>query len=130
VTRGTLHHLEIWVADLRAAERTWGWLLTALGYQAGNEWAGGRSWCLGGSYVVVEQSLALTADDHDRFRPGVNHVAFHAGTQVDVDALAKEACEHGWSLLFADRHPHAGGPQHYAAYLVDEQGFEVELVAN
>ncbi|MGO8726360.1 MAG: hypothetical protein ACLQK8_06515 [Streptosporangiaceae bacterium] len=36
---------------------------------------------------------------------------------------------HGWQLLFADRHPHAGGSQHYAAYLEDSDGFEVELVA-
>jgi hypothetical protein len=30
--------------------------------------------------------------------------------------------------LFQDRHPYAGGPEHYAAYLEDEQGYEVELV--
>ncbi|EQD64343.1 Glyoxalase, partial [mine drainage metagenome] len=31
--------------------------------------------------------------------------------------------------LFEDRHPHAGGPNHYAAYLENDDGFEVELVA-
>jgi hypothetical protein len=31
--------------------------------------------------------------------------------------------------MFADRHPRAGGDQHYAAYLEDADGFEVELVA-
>jgi hypothetical protein len=31
--------------------------------------------------------------------------------------------------MFAHRHPHAGGPGHYAAYLENEDGFEVELVA-
>jgi hypothetical protein len=36
---------------------------------------------------------------------------------------------HGWTLLFPDRHPHAGGPDHYAAYLENTDGFEVELVA-
>ncbi|MEV4066827.1 hypothetical protein [Nonomuraea dietziae] len=35
---------------------------------------------------------------------------------------------HHARLMFADRHPHAGGPAHYAAYLENEQGFEVELV--
>ena len=35
-----------------------------------------------------------------------------------------------WSLLFADRHPHAGGPQTYAAYLAEPDGFEVEVVAD
>jgi hypothetical protein len=31
--------------------------------------------------------------------------------------------------MFADRHPYAGGPDHYAAYLENTDGFEVELVA-
>jgi hypothetical protein len=40
-----------------------------------------------------------------------------------------EGPSHRWMLLFADRHPHAGGPQLYAAYLENSAGFEVELVA-
>jgi hypothetical protein len=31
--------------------------------------------------------------------------------------------------MFADRHPYAGGPQHYAAFLQNEDGYEVEIVA-
>ncbi|MFD2027688.1 hypothetical protein [Promicromonospora aerolata] len=34
------------------------------------------------------------------------------------------------ALLFPDRHPHAGGPDHYAAYLENEDGYEVEVVAD
>jgi hypothetical protein len=33
-------------------------------------------------------------------------------------------------MTAADRYPYAGGPEHYAAYLVDRDGFEAELVAN
>jgi hypothetical protein len=29
-----------------------------------------------------------------------------------------------------DRHPHAGGPDAYAAYLAEPDGFEVEVVAD
>jgi hypothetical protein len=35
-----------------------------------------------------------------------------------------------WRELFADTHPYAGGPDHYAAYLASTDGFEVELVAD
>jgi hypothetical protein len=38
--------------------------------------------------------------------------------------------DHGWTLLFPDRHPYAGGPDTYAAYLEDTHGYEVELVAD
>ncbi|WBC17690.1 hypothetical protein O7600_13060 [Micromonospora sp. WMMA1998] len=60
LTVGGLHHVEVWVPDLEAASRSWGWLL---------------------------------------------------------------------GELLPERHPHAGGPDSYAAYLTDGQGYEVELVA-
>jgi hypothetical protein len=47
-----------------------------------------------------------------------------------VDELTAEALLHGWRLMFSDLHPYAGGPQHYAAYLENADGFEVELVAD
>jgi len=126
-----LHHVELWVPDLTRAESSWGWLLTALGYSlVEQDWDAGRSWQLGQTYLVLEQSPALTASEHDRCRPGLNHLAFHAGDRETVDRLVAAAPEHGWSLLFPDRHPHAGGPDHYAAFLEDRDGFEVELVAN
>ncbi|PJN23902.1 VOC family protein [Kitasatospora sp. CB02891] len=124
-----LHHVEIWVPDLGRAEASFGWLLGALGYAGFQEWGSGRSWRLGATYLVVEQSPALTGGEHDRCRPGLNHLAFHVEDAGRVDALVEEASRHGWSLMFPDRHPHAGGAQTYAAYLENSDGFEVELVA-
>ncbi|WP_055492381.1 VOC family protein [Streptomyces sp. TP-A0356] len=124
-----LHHIELWVPDLPRAVREWGWLLTRLGYRPYQEWRHGRSWRQGPVYVVVEQSPAMGGTHHDRMRPGLNHLAFHAGSRRDVDALADTAAAHGWVPLFAERYPHAGGPGHYAAYLANSDGFEVELVA-
>lgn len=124
-----IHHVELWVPDLPRACESFGWLLGALGYRVLQEWPAGRSWHRDGHYIVVEQSSALTGADHDRLRPGLNHLAFHAGQPVDLDRLVTEAQGHGWRLLFEDRHPRAGGPNHYAAYLENDDGFEVELVA-
>ncbi|MFB6834411.1 MULTISPECIES: VOC family protein [Streptomyces] len=126
---GTLHHIELWVPDLERAAASFGWLLEALGHTPFQSWSDGRSWRLGATYLVVEQSPALTAGEHDRCRPGLNHLAFHVADPEAVDALVAEAPHHGWSLMFPDRHPHAGGAQHYAAYLENVDGFEVELVA-
>jgi catechol 2,3-dioxygenase-like lactoylglutathione lyase family enzyme len=128
--RGDLHHVELWVPDLVRACEQWGWLLSELGYVQFQDWEHGRSWLLGGTYLVIEQSPALSASDHDRLRPGVNHLAFHAGSRASVDALAAAGPAHGWTLLFPQAHPHAGGQDHYAAYLTNTDGFEVELVAN
>lgn len=124
-----VHHVELWVPDLARAERSWGWLLTALGAEPFQSWPHGRSWRKGTAYVVVEHSPDLVGDRHERRRPGLNHLAFAAGTAAELDALVAEAPAHGWELLFPDRHPWAGGPEHRAAYLADEDGYEVELVA-
>jgi hypothetical protein len=32
--------------------------------------------------------------------------------------------------MYPDKHPYAGGAEHYAAYLENTDGFEVELVAS
>src|SRR5215207_1643707 len=100
-----LHHVELWVPDLGRAERSWGWLLTRLGAVPYQSWEHGRSWRAGGVYVVVEQSPALAGDRHERRAPGLNHLAFHAGTAQELDTLVDEAPAYGWRLLFADRHP-------------------------
>jgi len=124
-----LHHVELWVPDLERAVTSWGWLLERLGWEPYQNWAAGRSWRTGETYVVLEQSPALTGDRHDRMRPGLNHLAFHVQSRGELDALVAEASKHGWTLLFPDRHPYAGGAEHYAAYLEDGDGFEAELVA-
>lgn len=125
---GTLHHIELWVPDLTRAAGCWGWLLGELGYEPFRQWPEGQSWRAGATYIVIEQSPARTAFRHDRHRPGLNHLAFHVESQDRVDELASAARHHGWRPMFADRYPYAGGDQHYAAYLENSDGYEVELV--
>lgn len=126
---GRLHHVEIWVADLAAAEAGLGWLLCELGYVPGEGWAEGRTYQGAGEYIVLEAGPDVGGGAHERTRPGLNHLAFRAGSRGRVDALTDAARARGFRLLFEDRHPHAGGADHYAAYLETADGFEVELVA-
>lgn len=127
MTRGALHHVELRTADLAVAAPAWDWLLGELGYEPFQRWDDGRSWRLGDLYVVLES--APLDGTNDRRRPGLSHLAFHAGDQADIARLWEAAPNHGWSRLYADRHPHAGGPDHHAAFLEDTERFKVELVA-
>ena len=128
-SRGALHHVELWVADIAAAKREWGWLLGRLGYRLGDDWGHGQAWELGSLYLVIESGPDVAPGRHDRVRAGHEHLAFHAGSRGDVEAVVADCDEGGWTLMFADRHPFAGGADHYAAYLESTEGFEVELVA-
>ncbi|MCZ2403811.1 VOC family protein [Paenarthrobacter sp. Z7-10] len=127
-----LHHLEIWVPDYAQAKESLGWMLEQLGYVLRDEWGtgpAGGSWQGGAEYIVLESGPDVRPGGHDRLRPGLNHLAFRAGSEENVERLARTAAAHGWSLLFGDRHPFAGGAGNYAAYLENREGFEVELVA-
>ncbi|WP_426996066.1 VOC family protein [Pseudarthrobacter sp. N5] len=128
-TRGLLHHIELWVSDLALAEASLGWLLAELGYVAGERWPSGVSYQGAGEYIVLEAGPDVLPGPHERCRPGLNHLAFHAGPAAELDTLVRAAADHGWTAMFADKYPFAGGNGHYAAYLENAAGFEVELVA-
>jgi probable phosphoglycerate mutase len=123
-----LHHVEIWVPDYTRAKLTLGWLMERLGHALASEWGHGGSWRGAGEYIVLEAGADVSGP-HERRRAGLNHLAFAAGPASDADAITQAALRHGWVLMFADRHPYAGGSGHHAAHLENADGFEVELVA-
>jgi catechol 2,3-dioxygenase-like lactoylglutathione lyase family enzyme len=126
--RGQLHHLEVYVRDLERSVAFWGWLLTWLGYHPYQEWDEGVSWRLGDTYLAFVEAPP-GAEQLDRRAPGLNHVAFHAGSRDEVDALTRELEDHGVRVLYPERHPYAGGPDHYAVFCEDPDGLKVEVVA-
>ncbi|GAB2609526.1 VOC family protein [Pseudactinotalea suaedae] len=128
-----VHHIELWTHDLATAEPGWHWLLDSLGWERElvEGWPNGRIWRhASGVYVVLEASAAVIGDRHDRLAPGLNHLALRTGDRAGLDALRAAAPAHGWSELFTDKYPHAGGPDHTALYLENAEGFEVELVVD
>ena len=120
-----LHHLDLWVDDVATAEGEWGWLLAWCGWQRED---GELSWVHDdGTYVFMEHS-ADQHGEHDRLRPGVNHLALVVSTRDELDRMRAESTDHGWHEMYADRYPHAGGEEHVALYVENTEGFEVEVV--
>ncbi|WP_347693134.1 reverse transcriptase-like protein [Arthrobacter sp. Bz4] len=95
VPSGRLHHVELWVSDLQAATASLGWLLLQLGFTARETWADGASYVgADGLYLVIEAGPDVTGELHERRRPGLNHLAFRAGSPAEVDLLARRATSH------------------------------------
>ena len=123
---GQLHHVELYASDLVASVDFWGWLLGELGYEPKREWDGGRSWQNGPTYVVLA-STERTDRPFDRREPGLNHVAFHAGSRERIDRITAGVRERDdAAVLYEDQHPFAGG--YYALYCEDPEGLKVEVV--
>lgn len=125
----SIHHLQLWVPDLARAEQSWGWLLDELGYTVDRRWEHGFVFRQGATGIVIEASPDMVPGMlHSRLRPGMNHIAFHVDGAVALSALVESAGAHGWTPLSgASAHPLSGAQT--AAYIENEDGFEVELIA-
>lgn len=126
--RGPLSHLELYVSDLERSVDHWTWILGWLGYGPYQEWDEGVSFRADGTYLAFVQAPEGAAG-LDRRAVGLNHIAFRVGSTAEVDELTAELRERGVRILYEDRHPHAGGPDHYAVFFEDPDGLKVEVVA-
>jgi len=127
---GLLHHVEINVSDLNRSIAFWGWFLEELGYTPFQEWENGKSWKLADTYLVFVQTEERFLDvSYHRSRVGLNHLALYAESREHVDDITKKLIEKEIKILYEDRHPFAGGKEHYAVFFEDPDRIKVELVA-
>ena len=128
--KGLLHHIELYVSSLEKTKRFWGWLLIELGYEVYQDWEKGISWRLDNTYLVFVQVDEKYNDiPYHRCRVGLNHLAFHVDSKQHVNELTNLLKEKGIHILYKDKHPFAGGSDHYAVYFEDPDRIKVELVA-
>ena len=68
---------------------------------------------------------------HDRYAPGLHHMAFHAESAADVDWIYERMREGGARVLDPpvdySAHP-AYSPGYYATFFADPDGMKVEVV--
>lgn len=127
---GLVHHIEIYVSNLKLSIEFWGWLLPKLGYEIYNQWSEGISYTLGETYLVFVQTEKKYLDiPYHRKRSGLNHLAFHVESKESVDRWTRELQERGVPILYEDKHPFAGGKEYYAVFFEDPDRMKVELVA-
>ena len=130
MSKGLLHHVELNVSDLKQSIDFWGWLLEELGYRPFQKWESGQSWKIGDTYLVFVQTEARFLDaSYHRSRVGLNHLAFHAESRQHVDSLTETLKSKVIPILYDDRHPFAGGKNHYAVFFEDPDRMKVEIVA-
>jgi len=128
--RGRLHHVELYVSDLENTLRFWDWFLGWLGYTEFQRWDNGVSFILDDTYIVFVQTTEKHLEPkYHRYRTGLNHLAFHAASKEEVDALTRLLGEQGIPVLYLDRHPHAGGEESYAVFFEDPDRIKIEFVA-
>jgi catechol 2,3-dioxygenase-like lactoylglutathione lyase family enzyme len=125
-----LHHVELYVANLKRSLEFWEPFLRHLNHRESQRWSDGVCYLSGETYICFVQAPEdhLGAGYH-RQRIGLNHIAFHASSRAQVDEVSQWVRSSGFAVLYEDRHPWAGGDNHYALYCEDPDRIKVELVA-
>lgn len=127
---GHIHHIELNVSNLEKSIEFWGWFLEELGYQPFQNWDEGKSWRKDETFLVFVQTKdRFLLEGYHRGHIGLNHLAFQAGSKQQVDSLTKQLQDRGIEILYQNRHPFAGGEQHYAVFFEDPDRIKVELIA-
>ncbi|MDN7245026.1 VOC family protein [Planococcus shenhongbingii] len=125
-----LHHVEINVSDLDASRKFYSALLSELGYVEYQNWPLGFSYKSGSAYLVfVQTEMHYLQLPYHRKATGLNHLAFHAESRGKVDSLTEKMRRLGVQILYEDRHPYAGGPEHYAVFMEDPDRLKIEIAA-
>jgi catechol 2,3-dioxygenase-like lactoylglutathione lyase family enzyme len=128
---GKLHHVEIYVSDLKRSRVFWSWILGRLGYKLYQEWDCGFSYILDETYIVfVQTEQKFLEPQYNRKRTGLNHIAFKTESRKEIDILTDELKQKGINILYKDKHPFAGGDDYYAVFFEDPDRIKVEVVAN
>lgn len=127
--QGILHHVELYVDDLRVCKEFWGWFMPLMGYEVYQAWDQGISYRLHDTYIVLVQTeQRFRKIPYHRCHSGLNHLAFHADSIEFIDELTLQLRQRGIPILYADRHPYAGGEGYYAVFFEDPQRMKVEVV--
>lgn len=131
--RGLLSHLDINVADPKASIAFYSLVLGHLGFER-HDVAPDRAWWSieysdGSSFGLEIRPPARPApsDRHERYSPGIDHLAFHAASRADVDALFEVLADAGVAV----EDPPAVydySPGYYAVAFDDPSGIRLEVV--
>ncbi|TVR84506.1 MAG: hypothetical protein EA412_00350 [Chitinophagaceae bacterium] len=130
--QGSIHHIEIYVSDLKRSIVFWDWLLTEkFNYTVFQKWDSGISYKFSETYIVFVQTEKKYLNNYfNRKNTGLNHLAFRCNTKGFVDELTKELKEKNVEILYTDKHPNAGGENYYAVFFEDPDRIKVEVVVD
>lgn len=125
-----LHHIEINVSDLNKAIEFWGWFLSELNYVVYQKWDRGISYKFKMTYIVfVQTEEKFMKAGYHRSQVGLNHLAFYADSREQVNQMTEKLKDRNITILYQDRHPYAGGANHYAVFFEGPDRMKVELAA-
>lgn len=136
--RGLVHHIDLTVSNLERSRVFYDRVLGFLGYARADDHENGTDWDWqgGGASAAPFHSIGIllargegAGRDHDRYSPGLHHLAWTADGREDVDRLHALLLEIGATILDPPADYPRYGPDYYAIFFADPDGLKLEFVA-
>jgi glyoxylase I family protein len=126
-----VHHVDLVVSSIERSLPFYSELLGPLGYHTVSEVEGERGetiWYLGGPGTAIGLREAQTEGDvHDRYRVGLHHLAFEAGSRSEVNERAAWLRAQDVELE-SEPQEYTYIPGYYAVFFFDPDGLKLEIV--
>lgn len=134
MVRGSLSHLDLTVTDLERSVAFYDHVLGRLGYDRRDDvGAGAPCWGIsdpsGGFFTIALKPAPpeKRCARHDRYTPGLHHLAFHADNREDVNEFHRFLQGIGATVLDPPaEYTYTLG--YYAVFFTDPDGIKLEVV--
>lgn len=131
-----LHHLDLNVSDVGRSSAFYDRILTHMGFtrvvdssgtEAGSDWIAPQATNIGHFSLGIVPAKS-GGKLHDRFAPGLHHLALKAETREAVDALYRTLLEMNAEILDAPAEYPEYESGYYAVFFLDPDGLKLEYV--
>jgi glyoxylase I family protein len=138
--RGAIHHIDLTVKDANASRAFYESVLGFMGYRYSSPIADfgdaapngydfdlhdGDDFC---SIGILNARGENAHRVHDRYSPGLHHIAWNAASREDVDAMYAHLLSIGAAILDPPAAYPQYGPTYYAVFFADPDGLKLEYV--
>ena len=124
---GAIHHIDLTVSDLARATQFYDQVMPLLGFRRNDDVPEGPIWA-GASCEIGLVAARADAHAHDRFTPGLHHLAFAAPDRAAVDKVHELLLALGVRILDAPAEYPQYAPGYYAVFFADPDGIKLEYV--
>jgi glyoxylase I family protein len=125
---GAIHHIDLTVSELGEATRFYDRVLPLLGFRRVPDCAEGPLWAGDRLELGLQAARSDGSRPHDRYSPGLHHLAFTAPSREAVDALHRDLLRMGIAILDAPADYPEYAPGYYAVFFADPDGLKLEFV--